>query len=116
MLFIERLNEITKRLYSVTPGKWTHFQEEPEDLESKDVRVCLDKDNKCIGCLVLLGDPDSDENIVDQMIKDAEFIANAPEDIQWLLDRVIDAHDKIAEMSRIIQSYSEGWKWGHGSA
>lgn len=73
----DRINEIEKRLNNITPGKWQYIVDYDHFIVS---------DNEIIIAQTTYDDLSSSKE--SEYVDDVEFIANAPEDIKFLLNLV----------------------------
>ena len=97
----DRLADIQARLDAATPGPWSYFVDKWHVHE-----IRTNDDETIIGVSIFVAE-------------DAEFIANAPTDITYLLERVrmwrALAEDAIAEFDE-VRSYVDDYfinKWGY---
>lgn len=73
----QRIQKIRERLQATTPGEWVPWSPDKKSVPAQAVKVKGSSEFVCI--TTFYGDFDAGS-------KDAEFIANAKEDIQFLLD------------------------------
>jgi len=89
------IEEIRARWAAATPGPWRHWYDESVE---DDVRVCFSRDGvACEWCIALASfEGEAPATSVSRWRADAVFIAHAPSDVAWLLERVAVLEAELA--------------------
>ena len=93
-----RIEEIEERLRGITPTPWEVGEGDYQELEiiAKKGDARLDM-TSWEGFITIYGSCDEPEVGTEVMTKNAEFVANAPADIRYLLKRVSDLEKRLVE-------------------